>query len=189
MRRKEKKKSELFEWSKAVVIALLVAFVVRTFIFTPIVVDGKSMNPTLNNEDRMIVTKIGKLERFDIIVFHANEKEDYIKRIIGLPGDKLEYKNDVLYINGKAYEEKYLNQEKKRLKEELGEDVLLTENFTLEDYTQYKTVPDNTLFVMGDNRRDSKDSRQIGVIPIDKVLGTTKIVFWPISDIKIVKEY
>ncbi|GKU82647.1 signal peptidase I [Niallia sp. NCCP-28] len=182
-----KKKSELFEWSKSIFVAVAIAIVVRTFVFTPIVVDGESMEPTLNNEDRMVVSKIGTPKRFDIIVFHATAQDDYIKRVIGLPGDTIEYKNDILYINGKAYKEDYLKEKKQEVKEQYGADALLTENFNLKDYTGFEKVPKNTLFVMGDNRRNSKDSREIGVIPFDKVVGSTNLVYWPLKDAQMTK--
>ena len=107
-----KKKNEIWEWTKALIIAVLLAAVIRYFLFAPIVVDGLSMMPTLQDQDRMIVNKfsykIGEPERFDIIVFHAPEEKDYIKRVIGLPGIKLNIKMIHLYVNGKAYEEPYL---------------------------------------------------------------------------------
>ena len=113
---KKKKKNETWEWIKALLIAFGLAAIIRIFLFTPIVVDGESMMPTLENGDRMIVNKIGytigKPDRFDIVVFHAPEQKDYIKRVIGLPGDEVEYRDDVLYINGKPIEEPYLDQYK-----------------------------------------------------------------------------
>ncbi|MFT8319475.1 MAG: signal peptidase I [Bacillus sp. (in: firmicutes)] len=182
----KKKKNEAWEWGKALIIAVLLAFVIRYFLFAPIVVDGESMMPTLHNQDRMIVNKlnykISSPERFDIIVFHAPEGKDYIKRVIGLPGDTVEYKNDTLYINGKAYEEPYLDEYKKQVI-----DGPLTESFTLEEKTGEKTVPKEELFVMGDNRRDSKDSRHIGTIPFEKVLGNTSVIYWPVTDIQFIK--
>jgi signal peptidase I len=181
-----KKKSETWEWLKAVMIAVLLAGGIRYFIFAPIIVDGLSMMPTLHDHDRMIVNKlsykIGTPKRFDIIVFHAEEGKDYIKRVIGLPGDHIEYKNDTLYINGKAYKEPYLDKYKKQLI-----DGPLTEPFTLEEITGKKTVPKGYLFVMGDNRRFSKDSRHIGFIPMEKVVGKANIVYWPLSDARIIK--
>jgi signal peptidase I len=181
-----KQKSETWEWLKALVIAVLLAAVIRYFLFAPIVVDGLSMMPTLHDQDRMIVNKIGytlgEPKRFDIIVFHAPENKDYIKRVIGLPGDKIEYKNDTLYINGKAYKEPYLDEYKKNVI-----DGPLTEPFTLKEIIGEERVPEGHLFVMGDNRRFSKDSRHIGVIPMEKVLGKTNIVYWPVEDIRIVK--
>ncbi|MDX8365044.1 signal peptidase I [Cytobacillus sp. IB215665] len=172
------KKNELFEWVKALIIAILLAAVIRYFLFAPIVVDGESMMPTLNNTDRMIVNKIsytiGEPHRFDIVVFHANAEKDYIKRVIGLPGDHVEYKDDTLYINGEKFEEPYLDEKKK----ELIAGTPLTDPFEV-------TVPDGELFVLGDNRRASRDSRHIGTIPIDEVLGKTSVVYWPFSQIRI----
>ncbi|WP_059173074.1 signal peptidase I [Bacillus sp. FJAT-27445] len=180
----ENNREEILGWIKAIFIAILIAFLTRTFLLTPIEVDGASMNPTLQDHDRMIVTKIGELKRFDIVVFHANDREDYIKRIIGLPGDHIEYKDDMLFVNGKPYEEPYLEQFKKE--NPIGP---LTDSFKLED-TAVGTmvVPKGHLFVMGDNRRNSKDSRHIGAIPIENVVGTTKVVYWPLKEMKIIKE-
>ena len=179
-----KKKNETYEWFKAIIVALILAVIIRSFFLTPIVVDGASMNPTLQNKDRMIVTKIGEPKRFDIVVFHAPDGKDYIKRVIGLPGDRIEYKNDVLYVNGKAYDEPYLKSYKDRIIE-----GTLTESFTLkEKVAGSETVPKGHLFVLGDNRRNSTDSRHIGAIPLEKVIGTTNIVYYPINEIKIIKK-
>lgn len=188
MGKNNKKKNEVFEWIKAIITALFLVVVVRYILFTPIAVDGESMMPTLKNGDRMIVNKINykisDIERFDIIVFHATEEEDYIKRVIGLPGDHIEYKDDTLYINGKPYEEPYLDDSKQNLED----GRFLTESFTIEETpVASETVPDGYLFVMGDNRRNSKDSRHIGAIPIDEIVGKTNIVFWPVNEIQIVK--
>ncbi|MCM3160481.1 signal peptidase I [Metabacillus litoralis] len=178
-----KKKNELFEWIKALAIAVLLAAIIRYFLFAPIVVDGFSMMPTLHTQDRMIVNKlsykIGEPERFDIVVFHATLEKDYIKRVIGLPGDKVEYRDDTLYINGEAYDEPYLNEYKEDLI-----DGPLTEPFDLDSIIGQDTVPEGHLFVMGDNRRQSKDSRHIGTIPIEEVMGKASLVYWPVSDIR-----
>ncbi|WP_428908680.1 signal peptidase I [Niallia sp. Krafla_26] len=182
-----KKKNELWEWIKALVVAVVLAAVIRYFFFAPIVVDGLSMFPTLHDQDRMIVNKfsytIGEPDRFDIIVFHAPENKDYIKRIIGLPGDEIEYKNDTLYVNGEPYEEPYLEH----LKNDPTLDGPLTEPFTLMEKIGQATVPEGELFVMGDNRRYSKDSRHIGTVPMEEVLGKTSIIYWPLEDVGLVK--
>lgn len=180
---KNKEKSEFWEWSKALIIAFAIALVIRFFLFTPIVVDGESMMPTLEDGYKMLVNRIGEPKRFDIVVFHAPEGKDYIKRVIGLPGDHIEYKNDQLYINGEPIAEPYLDKYKSELTE-----GTLTQDFSLQDIDPtLEVVPEGYLFVMGDNRRFSKDSRHIGVISKDKIIGKTSVVFWPLSEMKIVK--
>ena len=183
----EKEKNELWEWTKALLIAFAIAAFIRYFLFTPIVVDGDSMMPTLENGDRMIVNKfsykIGEPERFDIVVFHAPEKKDYIKRVIGLPGDFVEYKDDQLYINGEPIEEPYLDTYKAQISE--GN---LTGDFSLKDIDpSLDVIPEGYVFVMGDNRRFSKDSRHIGIVAQEEIIGNTSIIFWPLSEIEIVK--
>lgn len=182
----KKEKSSLWEWIKAILIAVVLAGVIRQFFFAPILVDGVSMSPTLHDRDRMIVNKIGyhigEPKHFDIIVFRATEEKDYIKRVIGLPGDEIEYRNDTLYINGKPYEEPYLDKQKKQLS-----DGPLTYDFKLEEITGKKTVPEGQLFVLGDNRRFSKDSRTIGTVKMDQVIGKANMLYWPLKDARIVK--
>lgn len=178
----KKTKNETWEWIKALLIAFGLAAIIRVFLFTPIVVDGVSMMPTLADGDKMIVNKIGysigEPKRFDIIVFHAPEQKDYIKRIIGLPGDEVVYEDDVLYINGEAIEEPYLDQYKQEAIE-----LPLTDDFVLEDKIQATVVPEGHVFVLGDNRRKSKDSRHIGAVPMEEVIGKTKLVFWPMKNL------
>ena len=105
-------KKEGKEWLKATVIAIVLLIFIRAFFITSYVVEGGSMFPTLEDGNKLIVNKfiyrISDLERFDVIVFHANKHADYVKRVIGLPGDTVEYKNEQLYINGELYEEPYL---------------------------------------------------------------------------------
>lgn len=192
MERVKKEKNELWEWSKALLIAFGIAAIIRFFLFTPIVVDGESMMPTLKNGDRMVVNKIGYMvgepDRFDIVVFHAPEQKNYIKRVIGLPGDYVEYKNDQLYVNGKQLTEPYLDKYKSEITE-----GSLTDDFTIEDIPGFKDIskndkiPEGYIFVMGDNRRYSKDGRHIGLVAIDEVIGNTNIVFWPFEEVGFVK--
>ncbi|WP_301950647.1 signal peptidase I [Bacillus sp. V59.32b] len=164
---------ELYSWIKSIVFALVVAFICRQFLFSPITVKGESMDPTFENNDRIIVSKVSKIDHFDTIVFHSPiSKDDYIKRVIGLPGDTIEMKNDVLYINGKAFEEEYLNENKG----EVPLETTLTEDFKV-------TVPEGSLFVLGDNRRRSMDSRIIGSITDDAVIGEVKFRFYPLEEV------
>ncbi len=183
------KKNELLEWVKAIAVAFVFAIAIRTFIFSPIIVDGASMMPTYEDGDKVIVNKISKqisgIERFDVIVFEAPIGKDYIKRVIGLPGDHIAYENDTLYINDEAFEESYLDL----YKEQLLDNGTLTEDFTLQSLTDYSTIPEGYLFVLGDNRRKSTDSRytSVGLVPMEKVLGKANIRFYPFDSLGIVK--
>ncbi|OEG00378.1 signal peptidase I [Vulcanibacillus modesticaldus] len=156
----------IYEWLKSLVIAALLAYIIHTFLFAIVIVSGPSMEPTLHNGERLIlnkiVYKIHPPERGDIIVFHATETDDYIKRVIGIPGDKIEFKNNQLFVNGQPVEEPYLG------------DVYTG------DISPF-TVPDETLYVLGDNRNNSSDSRIFGPVAIDKVVGRVKIVIWPLN--------
>ena len=176
-------KKELWSWAKAIVIAFVLAVLSRQFIYTPTTVYGESMSPTFHKGDVVIVRKLNGIHRSDIIVFDAPDSEldeRYIKRVIGVPGDSIEVKDDLLYINGELVEEPYL-QENKR-KASLG---YFTENFTLHDYTGKSKVPEGYLFVMGDNRLISKDSRLLGFIDEDKVIGQVVFRVYPFNDIGI----
>jgi signal peptidase I len=157
-----------------VLVAIIVCFIIRTHVFSPIIVYGASMSPTIHDHDRIIVDKllykISDVERFEIIVFKVDNTHNYIKRIIGLPGDYIEYRNNNLYINGVLYEEPYLNKE-----------VIKTKDFKLEDVAYQYKVPEGSLFVMGDNREVSKDSRHFGFVSKENIVGNAKFIFWPDS--------
>lgn len=157
----------------------VVLLLLRYFVFTPVIVKGDSMDPTLEDGERVIALKNTDIKRFDIVTFPAPDDpgKNYIKRVIGLPGDTIEYQNDVLLINGKEVDEPYLDAYKAKLTD--GQP--LTDNFKLDDYLPATQVPAGYLFVMGDNRRISKDSRHIGFISEKKILGDVKFVFWPPS--------
>lgn len=177
-------KSEWMQWVKAFVLAILIAVFVKHFLFTSYVVEGKSMLPSLQGGNRLIVNKadyhITPPHRFEVIIFHANEKEDYVKRVIGLPGDAIVYENDVLYVNGKAVKEPYLDPFKKQLVS--GK---LTQDFTLKEETGRETVPEGKLWVMGDNRQISADSREFGFVDMSQVVGKVDVRVWPFNEIKL----
>lgn len=183
-----KMKNELIEWLKAGVFAVAVVWLVNAILFTPVRVKGESMMPTFEDGERVFVNKIGQsfsdFERSDIIVFEESPGTYYIKRVIGIPGDTIEYKDDVLYVNGEKVDEPYLDANK----EGLVDSGTLTEDFSLFDYTGEQKVPEGQLFVLGDNRRVSSDSRdsRVGFIEIESVLGTTSIAFWPIQNFRII---
>lgn len=158
---------------------VLLIFFSRELIFADYRVEGESMEPTLQDGNFLMVNKFmndaDSIQRFDVIVFHATEDEDYVKRVIGMPGDAVEVRNDRLFVNDEYRPEHYLETYKDDV------DGQLTYDFTLEDVTGRTTVPEGMLFVMGDNRRDSLDSRSFGFIPIEQVVGKVDAHFWPVS--------
>ncbi|KGX83905.1 signal peptidase I [Pontibacillus marinus] len=171
-----------WKWIRTILFAIVLALAFRSFLFASYIVDGKSMEPTLFDGNLLMVNKMiydwQDVNHGDVIVFHANEKEDYVKRVIGLPGDTITYKNDTLYLNGKKVDEPYLDPYRK------NDGKPLTEDFTLEEVTGgVKEVPDGRIFVMGDNRRESLDSRYFGFVPIDTIVGKVDVRYWPINQL------
>lgn len=148
------------------IVIILAIILIRLFIVTPVRVDGPSMNDTLQDGDILLLDKYdNKYERFEIVVFNYNG-ERLIKRIIGLPGETVSYKNNKLYINGNEIEDNY----------GLG----YTEDFDLKNINLTK-IPNNEYLVMGDNRNNSLDSRYIGTISKDKILGSVKYRLFPFN--------
>lgn len=123
------------------------------------IVEGDSMMPTLHEEDLVRIVSHREPKRFDVVVLHppSNEDETYIKRIIGLPGENLSYRNGQLYVNGKA------------VGDEFGS---LTMDFSLDQLLKIKQIPDDYYFVLGDNREVSQDSRSFGLVNRSDILGT-----------------
>jgi len=171
-------KKELLSYLKIIVITAIVVLGCKQFLFAPIKVQGASMYPTYHDKDIIIVSKTSKIERFDQIVFQSpTEDELYIKRVIGLPGDTVEMKDDVLYVNGKAYKEDYVNRQT-----DDPNQLRITENFTLEQLLKEKKVPEGMYFVLGDNRLKSYDSRHYGLISEDAIYGEAKVTLYPFSN-------
>lgn len=147
------------------IIIILAVVLIRLYIVTPVGVDGSSMYPTLKDKEILLLKKYDKkLERFDIVVFkHGDSK--LIKRVIGLPGETIEYKNDELYINDTKINDVVINQ---------------TDDFSLEDLG-IEVIPEDMYFVLGDNRMNSTDSRVIGLISIDDIDGTVSFRLYPFN--------
>jgi len=151
------------------VIVIIVAILIKSYVFSPIRVDGTSMYPTLDDGDIMILNEIGYhlngVSRFSIVVVKTDSGR-IIKRVIGLPGDNVVYKDNILYINGEE------------IKEEFSHDI--THNFSLEEIN-YDIIPEDYYFVVGDNRGNSKDSRIIGLIHKSQIIGKTDFVVYPFN--------
>lgn len=152
---------------------------IRTFLFAPVSVEGDSMNPTLTHEDRLLLNRIASIERYDVVVFPspADPSTQFIKRVIGVEGDQIEYRNQVLYINGEEINESYIDSSDEA--REAAE--IYNSDFTLASLQGVEKVPEDSYFVMGDNRGNSKDSRSFGFIDSETVTGRTRLRIWPFS--------
>jgi len=148
------------------VVIVVVVVIIRSYIVTPVVVSGDSMVPSLKDGQLLLLNKLSyrfnDIERFDVVVVKVG-KNEIIKRVIGLPGETIEYRDNQLYINGEVFETTY--------------------NFITDDFDE-KTVPEDKYFVLGDNRKVSSDSRIIGMIDREDIVGKTSISIWPIKLVK-----
>ena len=165
--------AEIKDWIVSIVVAVALAMFIRTFIVELYVVDGPSMRPTLESEERLVVNKFiyrfRVPEKGEVLVFQypRDPSRDFIKRVIATPGDTIEIHEGRVFVN----------------------DQLLTEDYILEktrsEYPK-STVPEGRIFVMGDNRNNSEDSRfaDVGFVPYDLIKGKALLVFWPISQYK-----
>ena len=171
----ELKKTNFFtEWVVPILIALVLAFLINKFLIFKVKIPSESMVPTLNVGDRLFVTRIynpEKLKRGDIVVFHSDEKnEDMIKRLIGLPGDKVVIKDGIVTVNGETLKENYIG--------------------TADNYSGEFEVPEGKYFFLGDNRKWSKDSRYWPVTPFvdaDDIEGKAVIKVYPFSDFGLIE--
>ncbi len=167
-------KNETVEWVQSIVIAVVLALLIRGFVFETILVDGDSMLPTLHNNDRLVINKISHrisgVKRGDIVIFKypGNEKEHFVKRVIACEGDVIKIEGGRVYVNGQELKEPYILEE------------------TIEGFPE-SVVPENTIFVLGDNRNNSRDSRNatVGFVPLENIIGKPWARIWPLKDIKL----
>ena len=158
---------KLTKWLKENIVFLIVLtaiIITRLFFFSPIRVNGTSMYPTLQDKEFMILNKISLkqgINRFDIVVVQDNNNKYIIKRVIGLPGESVMYKDNKLYINGKVVEDNYSKT-------------------TTNDFDNV-ILGENEYFVMGDNRAVSSDSRIIGPVNIKNIKGKTNLIIFPFN--------
>ena len=161
----------VFDWAETIVVALVLALIIRAFFLQVFWIPSGSMEPTLEINDRIVVNKViynfREPKRLEIVVFRQvplfdQSKKDLIKRLVGLPGERLQVKRGVILINGKPVEEKHpLNQ----------------------DYANFGpvTIPPDSYFVMGDNRPASADSRYWGFLPKKNLIGPAFLRLWPLT--------
>jgi len=159
----------LLETLQTVILAVVLYFIIDSVV-ARVRVENISMEPTLQPGEFVLVNKIvyrfGEVRHGDIIVFHfpQNPAEDYIKRIIGVPGDKVSIKNQQVFINEQAIEENY--------------------TAAPPDYNGQWVVPADSLFVLGDNRNQSSDSHSWGFVPMKLVVGKAEVIYWPFNEVK-----
>jgi signal peptidase I len=164
----------LIVWARDLTLSLIIAAVVILFIYQPVQVEGTSMQPTLVDQERIFINKftyrfgLEKIERGDMVVFHlpGDRSKSYIKRVIGLPGDRVEILKGVVTVNGRPLQEEYVPPEYR-------------------DHQDYeaRTVPADQYFVLGDHRVSSRDSRVLGCVRREDIYGKAVFVYWPLEKI------
>ena len=161
---------EIKDWVVSIVIAVVLAMIIRTFVVELYLVDGPSMRPTLQHAQRLVVNKFiyhfRAPEKGEVLIFRypKDPSRDFIKRVIAVPGDTIEIKDGNVFVNGELQNEDYI------LSKCRG------------DYPK-STIPEGHFFVMGDNRNNSEDSRfpDVGFVPFDLIKGKAMLVFWPLD--------
>lgn len=160
----------LLELLETVGLAIILYFGIDAVI-ARVRVENISMEPTLVPGEFLMVNKLaykfGQPKYGDIVVFHYDPTEDFIKRVIGLPGDLVEVKEGVVYVNNRAFTEPYIAEPP--------------------DYSGNWTVPAESLFVLGDNRRNSSDSHVWGFVAMKEVIGKAIVIYWPLKDARLIQ--
>jgi len=186
----KKKKSmgrELLEWVEAIGIAIVVALLVRQFVMTVVMVDGDSMNNTLHDQERLLVWELGyKPSNGDIVIFEPPVtptgevvgKTYYVKRVIATEGQtvKIDFDLNTVTVDGEVLDEYYIKSDETDVMEQKAWN-------SIEEYT----VPEGEVFVMGDNRNNSFDSRSMGCVKSKKILGKVLVRFWPLNKLGTVR--
>ena len=193
--RKNKIKSEVREWAESIIIALILALIIRQFVVQAFKIPTGSMRMTLIEGDRILVNKFiygaevpftgirlpafRRPQRGDVIVFRYPEdpKKDFIKRLVALPGEAFEIRNGSIYINGALSKEQSLHNHYYYNRQEGA--------FGREG--QVVVVPEGSYYVLGDNSSSSRDSRYWGFVPEKNVLGKAMVVYWPPNRMKVIK--
>lgn len=161
------------------IIVIFIVLILFLYVVSITQVVGNSMYPTLQNQEVLVLNKaiyrFSDVKRGDIISLSYADTKYLIKRVVGLPGDTIEFRDNTLYINGEVYEEDYL-----------GDDVI-TDDFSLQDIG-YDVIPEDMYLVLGDNRQNSMDGRDIGLIKKSDIIGKIALRFWPINRFKLFLE-
>lgn len=155
---------DFLNFAQQLVGTVMVFFILQTYVVATAVVSGESMEPTLTDGQYLIVNKFSELERFDVVTFEPPNKPDvfYVKRIIGLPGDTVEYQHNQLILNGTPIEEEYIDD---------NDYDIFEDHYTLQELFDTNVVPEGHYFVVGDNRDNSMDSRSFGFVSEESIVG------------------
>lgn len=171
---------EFFKDMLKYIIITVIVLILVIYVVSLQQVVGPSMNPTFENNDIVFINKLGyrfsNPKRNDIVSFNYSGTKYLIKRVIGLPGEHIEFKDNILYIDGKGYMENYLP------------DGTITEDWKLEDIG-YDVIPEDMYLMLGDNRKDSMDGRdkKVGLIHKKDIIGKIFVRVWPLNEFKIIK--
>jgi signal peptidase I len=172
----ETSKTVIRSWARDMVVSVLVSAFIIFFLYQPVRVEGTSMLPRLEDQDRLFINKfayrVGDIQRGDVVVFlypHDHSKS-YIKRVIGLPGDKLRIEQGRVYVNGRPIEEPYVPE---RFSDDRSEAQIV--------------LPDHEYYVMGDHRSISSDSRDFGPVDRNLIYGKAAFVYWPMDQAGVVR--
>lgn len=185
-------KENLKDFSVYIIIIIAVILCVQ-YVVTIQQVLGPSMNPTLVEKDAVLLNKfayrIGKIRRGDVVALNYNGEKFMVKRVIGLPGEKIEYKNNILYINDEPFEEKYLGSDVETEDFLVSGSKVYTVNYNVDTLENLESdiIPEDMYLVLGDNRQNSEDSRYYGLIKKEDIIGKTTIRIWPLSKIGLIK--
>ena len=178
----DKVKREIREWTESIIIAFILAMIIRTFVVQSFKIPSGSMRPTLLERDRIFVNKFiyrfKHPERGDIIVFKYPEdkKKDFVKRLIALPGETIEIRDGDIYINDTACE-----------KPEIIKEIYYYNRGDYGQPGQVIRVPADSYYALGDNSASSRDSRYWGFVPKKNLLGKAIFIYWPIARIRVIK--
>ena len=175
---KEKLLGWLKETLETLAIAFVLAFLIRAFVVQGFWIPSGSMEPSLQIGDRLLAHKFFNVDRGDVFVFKypLDPEKDYVKRVIGLPGDVIRVEDKRVYVNGELLDEPYV----------VHRDTLIRSD--VRDQYGPVTVPPDSLFVMGDNRDSSADSRYWGFVPEENLVGEAFIVYWPLGRLGLIRE-
>lgn len=179
-RKKANKKSIMFPYLKELLIASLIVFflviIVVSLCFKGAKIEGYGMMPTLRNNDIVIAKRTKRIKRFDLVIFKIGDKQQ-VRRVVGLPGERLQYKDDVLLIDGNPIDEKFIIDE---INESQHGGKAFTEDFS----SSSNVIPEDYYLVLGDNRLYATDSRHYGLIAKRNIIGVITTRVLPINDIK-----